>query len=117
MDDFSQLYWQLDSTTKTNEKVAALHAYLQRAKPENAAWAIYFLSGRRVKRLVGTKLLRQWATELTGVSDWLFNECYDRVGDLAETISLILPPSQSGQPIELADLIEKQLLPLREMEV
>lgn len=117
MDDFSDLYWQLDSTTKTNEKVAALESYLERAKPKDAVWAIHFMAGRRIKRLVGTKLLRQWATELTDVSDWMFNECYDRVGDLAETISLILPPSESGDSIELSDLIEQHLLPLREMDI
>lgn len=117
MDDFTQLYWQVDSTTKTNEKVASLEAYLERAEPRDAVWAIYFLAGRRIKRLVGTKLLRQWATEVAGVSDWMFNECYDRVGDLAETISLILPPVGSGDSISLSRLIEEHLMPLREMEV
>ncbi len=117
MDDFSELYWQLDSTTKTNEKVASLKSYFARAKPKNASWAIHFLSGRRIKRLVGTKLLRQWATELTGVSDWMFAECYDRVGDLAETISLILPSRSSRDSIELSDLIENRLLPLRELGI
>lgn len=117
MDDFTRLYWSLDSTTKTNEKVAALQDYLQLAKPADAAWAIYFLVGRRIKRLVGTKLLRAWATEQTGLSDWMFEECYDRVGDLAETISLILPPSETGDSISLHVLIEQHLLPLKEMDV
>ncbi len=117
MNDFCELYWKLDSTTKTSEKVAALRAYLDRAAAEDAAWAIYFLVGRRIKRLIGTRLLRQWAMERTGISDWLFAECYDRVGDLAETISLILPEKQSQHEFRLAELIEEQLMPLREMPI
>ncbi len=117
MDEFCKLYWQLDSTTKTNEKVAALKDYLAVAQPADAIWAIYFLIGRRIKRLVGTKHLKQWVIEQAGISDWLFAECYDRVGDLAETIALILPPPESELGLSLQQLIEQQLLPIREMEV
>ncbi len=116
MNDFCNLYWRLDATTKTTEKVAALKDYFEVAQPSNAAWAIYFLVGRRIKRLVGTKLLRQWAIEKAELTTWLFEECYDRVGDLAETISLVLPPNESGEDIALQDLIEQHLLPLRSAE-
>ncbi|MCP4775306.1 MAG: ATP-dependent DNA ligase, partial [Planctomycetaceae bacterium] len=119
MRDFCELYWRLDSTTKTTEKVVALEAYFRQAAPKDAIWAVYFLTGSRIKRLVKTGLLRQWATEEAGLSQWLFEECYDRVGDLAETISLVLPPKQPA-PGEAApslqSLIENQLMPLREME-
>ena len=113
MNDFCNLYWRLDGTTKTTEKVAALKDYFRVAQPSSAAWAIYFLVGRRVKRLVGTKLLRQWAIEQARLSPWLFEECYDRVGDLAETISLVLSPGEAGVDIALEDLIEQHLLPIR----
>ncbi len=116
MNDFCQLYWRLDSTTKTSEKVAALKAYLSQAAPADAAWAIYFLVGRRIKRLVGTRLLRQWAIEQAGLSDWLFEECYERVGDLAETISLILPAAAKRADFSLPELIEHHLLALRDMK-
>ena len=119
MRDFCELYWRLDSTTKTTEKVLALETYFRQAAPKDAIWAVYFLTGSRIKRLVKTGLLRQWATEEAGMSPWLFEECYDRVGDLAETISLVLPPKQSslaeGEP-SLQSLIENQLIPLRAME-
>lgn len=116
MNDFCNLYWRLDSTTKTTEKVAALENYFQRAKPEDAIWAIYFLVGNRIKRFVGTKFLRQWAIEKANIAAWLFEECYDRVGDLAETISLVVPPGKSTDQVPLHQLIENHLLELRELE-
>lgn len=116
MIDFCQLYWQLDTTTKTNEKVEALRRYFADAKAENAIWVIYFLSGQRIKRAIKSRQLRDWAVEQTGVSAWLFEECYERVGDLAETISLILPSLPQADPIELWDLMENHILPLRRLE-
>lgn len=116
MISFTRLVWQLDSTTKTNEKVAALRQYLERSNPRDAIWAIHLLMGRRLKRLIGVRLLAQWATERVGMAEWMFEECYDRVGDLAETISLILPPPKKHQPIALADLIENILLPMQSLE-
>ena len=114
MNDFCDLFWQLDSTTKTNEKVEAIKRYLDRVHSRDAAWATYFLTGSRMKRLLPLKLVRQWATEQAGLQDWLFAECYDRVGDLAETISLILPPpSKPNQDWPLHEIIEDKLLPLR----
>ena len=113
MNDFCELYWQLDATTKTNEKVDFIKRYLETAQPRNAAWAIYFLVGKRIKRLLPTRQLTKWAIEKAGISDWLFAECYDRVGDLAETISLILPPPKGSCDLPLYELVEQQLLPLR----
>lgn len=124
MKNFCDLYWRLDSTTKTNEKIRALEEYFVVAQPSDAIWAIYFLSGNRIKRLVGTKLLRQWATEEANIAPWLFEECYDRVGDLAETISLILSAthrqpagSEVSTVVPLKSLIEDRLMPLRELEI
>ena len=115
MIEFSNLYWQLDSTTKTNEKVAALREYLRLASPDDAIWAIHFLVGRRLKRLVGVRMLASWATEQVDLSAWMFEECYQRVGDLAETISLILPPAAAPEPLPLTDLIQNHLLPMQSM--
>ena len=96
MNDFCELFWRLDSSTKTLDKIKALKEYFAIAEPEDAIWAIYFLVGERVKRLVGTKLLRQWAIEQSDISPWMFEECYDRVGDLAETISLVIDATASA---------------------
>ena len=94
MKDFAQLIKKLDSTNKTNEKVAALTAYFQNANDEDKLWTIAILSHRRPNRPVNTTLLRLWATEISGIPLWLFEESYHIVGDLAETIALILPTSE-----------------------
>ncbi len=113
MIEFSKLYWRLDASTRTRDKTAALQDYFSIALPRDAAWAIYLLAGRRIKQPVGSKWLRQWSAERAGIAPWLFAECYDRVGDLAETISLILPDSERCDPIPLHQLIEDCLIPLQ----
>ncbi len=115
MKDFAELYAALDETTKTNEKVAALIRYLKTAAPEDAAWAVHFLIGRRPKRLLGSRQLAEWAVEETGVPDWLFGECYQAVGDFAETMALLLPPAAASSDMPLRYWVEERLLQLREM--
>ena len=88
---FAELYQLLDSTTRTNAKISAMVDYFGRADAADAAWAIHFLSGQKLRRLVPTKLLRQWAAEEADIPPWLFEESYSSVGDLAETISLVVP--------------------------
>ena len=83
---FTELYVELDQTNKTNEKVEALKFYFERAKSEDAAWALYFLSGRKPRQIVPSKKLREWAMDLSGVEPWLYEECYHEIGDGAETI-------------------------------
>lgn len=112
MKAFAALYAELDETTKTGEKVDALVRYFARVPPEDAAWAIHFLVGRRPKRLIGARRLAEWAMEAAGVPEWLFAECYESVGDLAETISLLLPPSEASSPLPLHLWVER-LLALR----
>lgn len=91
MKAFAQLIKTLDSTNKTNEKVAALATYFKTAPEEDKLWTIAILSHRRPKRPVNTTLLRLWASEISGIPAWLFEESYHIVGDLAETIALIIP--------------------------
>jgi len=95
MKKFAALIKKLDSTNKTNEKVAALTAYFNEANEDDKLWTIAILSHRRPKRPVNTTLLRLWATEISGVPLWLFEESYHIVGDLAETIALIIPGKPS----------------------
>lgn len=94
MQRFAQLIKKLDSTNKTNEKVEALSIYFREAEDRDKIWAIALLSHRRPKRPVNTTQLREWATEISGIPLWLFEESYHIVGDLAETIALILPTSK-----------------------
>ncbi|TVR00194.1 MAG: ATP-dependent DNA ligase [Deltaproteobacteria bacterium] len=116
MEDFCRLYSDLDSTTSTSRKVSVLRAHLAKASPADAAWTVYILTGGRVRRAVRTAELRQWATELAGLEEWLFEESYATVGDLAETIALVLDlglPGPATVEGSLTHWIEDILLPLR----
>lgn len=113
MKAFAELYANLDATTSSNAKLAALQAYFRQAPPEDAAWAVYFLSGGRPRQLVPTRLLRDMATQAANIEPWLFEESYQSVGDLAETISLLLPESTYTSEDGLAVWLEDKLLPLR----
>ena len=113
MKNFAALYAALDSTTKTNQKVAVLKEYLAAAQPDDAAWAVHFLIGRRPKRLLESRKLAQWAMEEAGVADWMFSECYQAVGDFAETMALLLPPAARSSDLPLHYWVEQRLLPLR----
>jgi DNA ligase-1 len=111
--EFARLYAALDETTATNRKLEALQDYFAKAAPENAAWAVYFLAGGKPRQAVPSKLLRQYATEYARLDEWLFDECYHAVGDLAETIAHILPLPSRHSDIGLAEWIEQRIAPLR----
>jgi len=99
---FADLYDAIDRTTSTNAKVAALVAYLSAAPPADAAWALFFLTGRRLKRLLPSRLLHEWTLELTALPEWLVEESYAAVGDFAEAIALML--DGRVQPLTRDDL-------------
>jgi DNA ligase-1 len=115
---FSELYEELDTTTSTNLKVAAMVRYFKSALPADAAWATYILSGHRLKRFIGPALLYRWLIEECGLPEWLVEESRATVGDLAETIALLTESSHDGATrrapdIPLSAWIEERLLPLR----
>jgi len=87
---FCQLFDDLDRTTKTNAKVAAMVAYFKEVPADDAAWAVFFLTGQRLKRLISGKVLREWALEESKLPEWLVVDAYAAVGDSAETVSLLL---------------------------
>jgi len=113
MKAFAELYLRLDATTSSNARLQALQDYFSQAPAEDAAWAVYFLSGGRPRQLVPTRLLRELAVHLSGLPEWLFEESYQAVGDLAETFSLLLPESAYSSDEGLAHWVEEHLLPLR----
>jgi DNA ligase 1 len=115
MEAFARLYTELDATTSTNAKLDALKRYFAAAAPADAAWAAYFLAGGRPRQAVPARVLRQIAVQRAGIDDWLFEECYQAVGDLAETIAHVLPPPRTRSAAGLAEWIEQRLLPLRGM--
>jgi DNA ligase-1 len=116
MKSFANLYKELDETTKTNEKIDALVRYFSRVNPADGAWAVYFLSGRRLKRLVQFAKLKLWAAEAVDISAWLFDECYEAVGDLAETISLLHGAVDRSSDLPLHTWIAERIFPLRDAD-
>ncbi|MDH6253779.1 DNA ligase-1 [Chryseobacterium sp. H1D6B] len=98
MKNFAALINALESTNKTNAKIDAIINYLERAPEEDKVWFIALFTGKRPKRNVNTNYMKEWALEITKIPFWLFQESYSSVGDLGETLSLILPP-----PSEMID--------------
>ena len=118
MKQFAELFVQLDQTNKTNDKVALIKSYFSEAPEPDQLWTLAFFTHKRPRRPVKSSLLRQWAAELAEIPDWLLEESYHSVGDLAETISLILPPPTTTQDQSLAYWIDylKALGPLDDAE-
>ena len=127
MRGFAGLYDEIDSTTSTNAKVAAMARYFNEAPRADAAWAVFFLTGRRLKRLVPHMAIAQWTMAATGIEEWMLGECYAVVGDGAETAALLM--DQVGgrhdapkgahyeyESLPLAEWVERRILPLRDMD-
>ena len=106
MKNFAELIKALDSSNKTNVKVVALTEYFRNASPEDKVWTIAILSHRRPPRPVNTTLLRLWANELANIPMWLFEESYHIVGDLAETIALIIPTNKEHSDKSLTEFLQ-----------
>jgi DNA ligase 1 len=101
MKNFTQLFTALDQTTKTLSKIEALVSYFSKVTDEDKLWAIALLSHRRPKRTVNATYLATWASEVSSLPGWLFNESHSVVGDLAETITLMLPPPNNSSDFSL----------------
>ena len=113
---FVELYQTIDRTTKTSEKSEALVHYFKQASSSDASWAVFFLTGRKLRRLAPTALLKQLTIDLSGLAPWLFQECYDNVGDLAETMALLLPEFNGELDVALTEFVETYLLVLRSLD-
>ncbi|MBT8185175.1 MAG: ATP-dependent DNA ligase [Eudoraea sp.] len=109
MKNFAALIKALDSTNKTTSKVEALANYFKKASDQDKVWTIAILSHRRPPRPVNTTLLREWASELANIPLWLFEDSYHIVGDLAETIALILPPSEKSSDKSLTEILREMI--------
>ena len=118
MKRFAALYDAIDSTTSTNAKVAAMVAYFGDAPAADAAWAVFFLTGRRLKRLVSHPAIRDWTLAATGLEEWLLGECYAVVGDGAETAALVLDQVAVDvtEVVSLSEWVEGRILPLRDLD-
>ncbi|MGV8932466.1 MAG: ATP-dependent DNA ligase [Luteimonas sp.] len=122
MKRFARLYRELDRSTATLDKRASLVAYFGDAPPRDAAWALYLLAGGKVasarKKIATTRELRAWIAIESNTPDWLVDESYDQVGDLAETLALLLDdPDEASDDIALTDWIESRLLTVANRDV
>src|SRR3982751_4037083 len=97
MRQFAELVAQLGSSTRTNDKLEALSTYFSTADDKDKVWVIAIFSGRRPKRAVNSTQLAGYCVEVARLPFWLFEESYHTVGDLAETIALLLPPMDEAQ--------------------
>ena len=117
MKSFASLVTKLGSSTSSNEKLDALANYFSLAEEKDRVWVVALFSGRRPRRLINSSLLPQWCIEVTGIPSWLFGECYGAVGDLAETIALLLPDGEEHEAhLPLSFYIEKLISLEKESE-
>jgi DNA ligase 1 len=113
MKAFAALFAALDASTATSHKVEVMQRYFADAPAQDAAWAAYFLAGGKPRQTVPTAVLRRTACEVAGIDDWLFDACYQAVGDLAETIAHVLPAGDANDDTGLAIWVQERLAPLR----
>lgn len=99
---FTELFSSLDQSNKTSDKLSALELYFRKASDLDKLWTLALFTYKKPKRAVTTKELRAWCIELAQIPEWLFEESYQTVGDLAETIALLLPNSKTKSDFSLA---------------
>ncbi len=119
MKGFAELYRRLDSTRRTNARLEALRDHFRAVDPADGAWALHYLLGRRGRRVVGSRQMRAWVAKHGGQPEWLVDECYDAVGDLAETVALLAPgrgDEGEAHGLSLAEVIEERVLALRDLD-
>lgn len=107
---FASFVNTLDSTNKTSQKLKAIELFLNEADEQDKLWLVALFTGKRPKRAIRSGLMKQWAVDLANIPEWLFVESYAVVGDLSETISLILPEPEFYEERSLSDwmaLIQK----------
>src|SRR5690349_9658615 len=108
MKAFANLITKLGTSTKTNDKLATLSDYFATAPDADKVWVIALFSGRRPKRIISSGFLQLWCMEIASLPAWLFEECYHTVGDLAETIALLLPAAnQQSDNTRLSFIIQR----------
>ncbi len=110
MERFTQLYLALDRSNRTSDKLEAIRSYFHSAPPEDAIWAVYLFTVRKIGRTITSRQMRTWASEVSGFAPWMLNECYSVVGDLSETLSLLIPfenPTHPAPPLH--EIVEQRL--------
>ncbi|RYD73497.1 MAG: ATP-dependent DNA ligase, partial [Sphingobacteriales bacterium] len=106
MKRFAKLIQQLELSNKTNDKIAALVDYFNFADDRDKIWVVALFTGKKPRRPIKSALIKYWAIEITQTPEWLFSESYSNVGDLSETIALLLPPAENTSDLQLHQWIE-----------
>lgn len=116
MKRFARLFFNLDHTNRSSEKVSLLAKFFKQETPNDVAWAVYLLSGKKLAKKLNMAKLKEWIQAYAGIPSWLFQECYATTGDLAETITLLVPKTKNNQIVEensdLSGWIENFMIPL-----
>lgn len=105
MKAFAQLFLSLDETNKTNEKVKVLKDYFTSVPDTDKMHMLALFSGRKPRRQINSTLVRNWAIEASNIPAWLFAESYQVVGDLAETMALLMPQTSGSSSKTLTEWI------------
>ena len=119
MKRFTELFMELDASNRKTAKLAALKRYFAEVPPEDGAWAVFFLTGNRLKRPIKLTDFRKWAGAACGFPSWMVEECYNHVGDLAETLALLLSDRKSAKSATdrtLHQMVANQIALLRDLE-
>ncbi|MEO6167893.1 MAG: ATP-dependent DNA ligase [Chitinophagales bacterium] len=109
MQQFAQLFYNLDQTNSTNDKIELMKKYFDEVSNEDKLWTIALFTGRRPKREINSTKLREWAAECSGLPAWLLDESYNQVGDFSETVSLIVPQKVVAPDVSLAEWMNRFL--------
>jgi DNA ligase-1 len=117
MNDFVSLFRELDETNSTHAKLSALVDYFRTASVQDLAYAIYFLAGNKITPTVSTRALRAAAVKSAQIPGWLFEETYEWVGDLAETVAAIVPGKEKAEMLSLADWVTNILQPIAQSSI
>lgn len=110
MKRFAQLFYDLDQTNSTNEKIQLLKKYFDQASDADKLWTLALFTGRRLKRTINSKLLWEWASECANIPAWLLEESYSQVGDFSETVSLMVPQKESAEDVSLAEWMNRFIM-------
>lgn len=107
MKRFAQLFYDLDQTNSTNDKIQLLREYFDQTSDADKLWTLALFTGRRLKRTINSNLLWEWAAECANLPVWLLEESYSQVGDFSETVSLIVPQKKSADDVSLAEWMNR----------
>ena len=104
LNKFSELFLNLDSSNSTNKKLEILKNYFSTNDELENSWSIYLLTGKKNKRFISGKSLKNFFSNIYKFPLWLIDTCYLKVGDSAEVITLLLKNQNFGKNKAFQDI-------------